>query len=475
MSNAPIAWAPQAGPQKALVDCPYPLVGFGGARGGGKTDGVLGKWGVKEARYGARFNGVFFRREMPQADDLIERAREIYEPCGARFQTQLRQFVMPNGGRVRFRPLENDADAAKYQGQNLTDAAVEEAGNYPKPDPIFKLFGALRSSGGVPIQLLLTFNPGGTGHHWLKQKFIKPAQLGLQRLAWQLGNGKVVNYTFIPSKVGDNRILLANDPGYIDRLHMVGSPELVRAWLEGDWEIHEGSYFPEFSQRHIIPAFKPPKHWTSIYSGYDHGYNSPWAQVFGVVSSGKWDNGTECVLPDGRHIPKGAIVIYREAWGTKTQIVDIAGTIVRVAGDDRPVAVADPSIWAQEGGPSINDQFKAEFAKWNYPTFKQADNDRISGWSQIRRRLAPDPALLFIMQCCPYLIETLPALAIDPKNPEDCDTTGEDHAPDALRYLCKERVLESTLEAKIEPVKRGQVLVKDYIDSVRREAARTRI
>jgi hypothetical protein len=40
------AWRPQAGPQKALVDCPLKEIFFGGTRGGGKTDGVLGKWAL---------------------------------------------------------------------------------------------------------------------------------------------------------------------------------------------------------------------------------------------------------------------------------------------------------------------------------------------------------------------------------------------------------------------------------------------
>jgi hypothetical protein len=46
------AWFPQAGPQTALINCPFPEIFFGGARGGGKTDGVLGKWALKEKIYG---------------------------------------------------------------------------------------------------------------------------------------------------------------------------------------------------------------------------------------------------------------------------------------------------------------------------------------------------------------------------------------------------------------------------------------
>ena len=57
--------------------------------------------------------------------------------------------------------LEGVRDASKYQGQNLTDCAVEEAGNYDSPAAIDMLWGALRSGTGVPPQLLLTANPGG--------------------------------------------------------------------------------------------------------------------------------------------------------------------------------------------------------------------------------------------------------------------------------------------------------------------------
>jgi hypothetical protein len=51
------AWRPQAGPQKALVDCPLKEIFFGGTRGGGETDGVLGKW--------ASCTGYLLQGKMP--------------------------------------------------------------------------------------------------------------------------------------------------------------------------------------------------------------------------------------------------------------------------------------------------------------------------------------------------------------------------------------------------------------------------
>jgi hypothetical protein len=248
-----ISWAPQPGPQKALVDCNVREIFFGGARGGGKTDGVLGKFALKAKRYGQAFNAVFFRKEMPQQDDLIDRAKQIYCPLGARWKEQAKQFEMPWGGRIRFRSLESVQDAEKYQGMSLTDVAIEEAGNYPFSAPIDRLHAALRSAQGVPTQMILTGNPGGPGQGWLKARFIDPAPLGFTRLERKLPNGGTHVAVFIPSKVWQNRILMERDPDYVYRLHLVGGPQLVKAWLEGDWSAIEGAYFPEFSlERHVV-------------------------------------------------------------------------------------------------------------------------------------------------------------------------------------------------------------------------------
>jgi len=418
-ANERIVWQPQNGPQEMLVACPITLIGYGGARGGGKTDGVLGKFAINQEQLGEAFNAIFFRKELPQADDLIERAKQIYLPLRAHWQDQKKQFTFPNGARLRFRPLADDSDAEKYQGQNLSHAAIEEAGNFSSPSPIFKMFGALRGRGGG--QVILTFNPGGVGHHWLKELFIKPAPMGKKILTKALPNGSSFDYIYIPSRIADNKILLAQDPEYINRLHMVGSPELVRAWLEGDFEIHEGSYFPEFSSRHIIPPFNVPKHWPR-YLGYDWGFRSPFAAVWGAVSSGRDDKGNEVPYP------KGAMVIYREMHGKGIDNVTQADRIASVSVGENVHAAADPSIFNNQGGPSIADQFHTVFAKYKHPNFRQADNDRLSGWSQIRQRLVSKPALLYITTQCPYLLETLPSLAIDKRRPEDVDTSGEDHA-----------------------------------------------
>ena len=463
---AEYSWAPQPGPQKALIDCPYPEILFGGARGGGKTDGILGKYALKEKRWGGAFNAVFFRKEMPQQDDLIERAKEIYCPTGARWSEYRKQFAMPHGGRVRFRPLETVQDAEKYQGQSLSDAAVEEAGNYAMPAPIDMLFGCLRSSHGVPVQLLLSANPGGPGHHWIKQRYIDPAPTGFQRLVRTLSNGHEHHAVYIPSRVQNNRILLAKDPGYVNRLHLVGSPELVRAWLEGDWSVIAGAYFPEFApDKHVVAPFELPAHWARI-RAMDWGSAKPFCVLWLAVSDG--------TLPQ---FPRGALVVYREWYGWNgepnvgcSKTAPEVGTGIRDLERDERMAdeVLDPAAFSRDGGPSIAERMDLGF--------RHADNARVGrlgamgGWDQVRERLKGDGErpMVYFFSTCTHIIRTLPALQHDKHRAEDVDSDGEDHAPDALRYGCMSRPMVKDALGTPKPRFDTQLTPNELIERARR-------
>ena len=259
-----------------LVDCHFSEVFFGGARGGGKTDGVLGKWALKERRYEKHFNAIMFRRTTVSSEDAIERSKEIYGPLGSKFNEQKLVWRMPNGGRVSFRYLESVKDADEWQGRNVTDAWVEEAGQYADPAPIDRLFGVLRSAHGVPVQLILTANPGGAGQQWLRSRYaLVPFPKGPKIMSRQLQTGAVHKAAVIPSRITDNRILLSSDPGYIDRLHLVGSAQLVKSWLEGDWTAIEGAFFDCWSEsKHVIAPVALPDDWLRFRSG-DWGSKSP--------------------------------------------------------------------------------------------------------------------------------------------------------------------------------------------------------
>ena len=88
---------------------------MGGARGGGKTDGVLGKWAVKDQYYGEHFNAVGLRMTAVSWDDAIERSRAIFAPLGGVFNEAKLTWRMPRGGRVRFAHLETVKDPACWR------------------------------------------------------------------------------------------------------------------------------------------------------------------------------------------------------------------------------------------------------------------------------------------------------------------------------------------------------------------------
>ena len=159
-----IAWSPRGNPaQMRLLKCQVLEIFFGGARGGGKTDGVLGEFGAHASRYGKDAIGLMVRRTRAELVETIERSREIYGPLGWKLNETEKMWRAPDGARLRFAYLERDADADMYQGHNYTRVYVEEVGNFPSPAPVLKLMATLRSGAGVPVGLRATGNPGGRG------------------------------------------------------------------------------------------------------------------------------------------------------------------------------------------------------------------------------------------------------------------------------------------------------------------------
>jgi hypothetical protein len=435
-------WTAQDGPQRALIACPIFEVFFGGARGGGKTDGVLGDFVEHADAYGEHAIGIMLRRQRTELIETIERSRQIYAPLGWQYHEQDKMWRAPNGARLRFAYLERDADAEGYQGHSYTRVYVEEIGNFPRSAPILRLMATLRSGAGVPVGFRATGNPGGPGHQWVRARYIDPAPFG-----WRVVTDAVsgLERVYIPSRVSDNHFL---GEDYIQRLRASGSKELIRAWLEGDWDVIEGAFFDCWEpQRHVVRPFTIPEGWPRIRS-MDWGSAKPFSVGWWAVVSDDYHG-------DGFVLPRGCLVRYREWYGSSAPNVGLKLTAEQVGEgilardkDDLKIAdsVLDPAAFAEDGGPSIAERItKGAGGKIH---FRPADNKRVpqrgamGGWDQMRARLVGDDdgrPMLVMFSTCVDSIRTIPALQHDPIRAEDLDTDGEDHAADETRYACMSR------------------------------------
>jgi hypothetical protein len=487
--NLAVIWEPQPR-QAAFITCPADDVGFGGARGGGKSDAVIGDWISHEERYGEAAVGMAFRRERTQLLELIERAKLVMTPLGYKWHEQDKYFRGPKGGRLRFSYLERDSDADAYQGHSYTRLYPEEMGTFPSESPINKMQATLRSGAGVPCQMKGTCNPGGAGHQWVKARYrLDTHPQGMEVFEFEFENPftkrKIVKRrVFIPSRVVDNRYL---GDDYVANLFTVGSPSLVKAWLEGDWSVIEGAFFPEFTlSKHVITPAALPETWTRFRS-LDWGSARPFCVGWYAVA------GDDFALPDGGIITRGCLVKYREWYGStgvpneglKLTAEQVGEGISAKEKSDPPMsyAVADPAAFSQDGGPSIIERMvRAGCKQW-----RPADNKRIAqkgalgGWDQLRARLVGDgmnPGLVFF-STCKDTIRTLPALQHDADRPEDVDTESEDHAPDETRYACMSRPYQKVIrEAEKNPIinigGKSTMTMNDLITTVRKRNVRDR-
>jgi len=454
-----VIWEAQPGPQTALISCPVFEVFFGGARGGGKTDGVLGDFLEHADTYGKEAIGLMVRRERTQLIETIERSRQIYTPLGWKFHEQDKMWRAPDGARLRFAYLERDADAEAYQGHSYTRVYIEEIGNFPSEKPILKLMATLRSGAGVPTGFRATGNPGGPGHQWVRARYIDPAPTGY-RIIKDAVSG--LERVYIPSRVRDNKYL---GDDYVAKLKAAGSKELVRAWLDGDWSVIEGAFFDCWeTEKHVVRPFTIPTDWLRFRS-CDWGSAKPFSVGWWAVVADDHPISHELANTERASVvlPRGALVRYREWYGASAPNTGIKATAEEVAqgilarqqpGEAIAYSVLDPAAFAVDGGPSI-----AERMMKTGVSFRRADNKRVAqmgalgGWDQMRQRLKGDTdgrPMIYTFSTCVDSIRTIPALQHDPDKPEDLDTDGEDHAGDEWRYACMSRPYQPV---KAEPPK----------------------
>ena len=223
------------------------------------------------------------------------------------------------------------------------------------------------------------------------------------------------------ARVYDNRALVTRDPGYVGMLENLPE-DLRRAWLDGDWNVFVGQYFTEWREDiHVVEPFPIPEGWRR-YFAMDYGLD---------MLAGYW------IAVDGR----GRAYVYREVFKPGLVISDAAKEIRRLTVEPVYSYIAPPDLWnrRQDTGKSVAEIF----AEQGIPLVR-ARNDRVAGWLDMKEWLKPVTdetgemsAGLRVFRSCPHLIESIPALQFDEKNPSDCAAEPHEftHGPDAIRYF----------------------------------------
>lgn len=333
-------------------------------------------------------------------------------------------LTLPNGSTIEFSYAKNEADLSNYQGREYDDLGIEEAGQWT--ESMFRtLHGSNRTSKpGIKPRCLLTGNPGGIGHGWLKRLFVERRFHSKERPE---------DYAFIQAKVYDNLALMQNDPDYIHKLEANPNAALRKAYLDGDWDIFAGQFFQEISRDvHLIKPFPIPLHWNR-FGAYDYGYNHPAAFGWFAVDE------------------DGNVYLYREFVRARLRVDQFAKELN--AFDDTALlypVVAGHDCWTNKSTlrtevqpPTVAEEFQSHGIN-----LKRAVIDRIQGASQLRSYIAHqnrppnNKPRFYIFDTCPVTFDAIGRMIHDPDRVEDVlkvdategDPLSGDDAYDMARY-----------------------------------------
>lgn len=418
---------------------------YGGAAGGGKSYAICWDAFVRCMMY-PETHAYLFRRTYPELEKtLVQTTLQIVPKNLGQYKATTHEMALINGSVLHFCYCSDEAVLLNYQGAEIHWLYFDELTHFTKG-----MYDYLRTRLRAPMRLGIVpcvrsaSNPGGPGHSWVKAYFVDSTNIGrkIYEKVVEMDDGtkEVRLIEYIPATVRDNPHISKDY-----EVELQQKPAKLRdALLHGSWDAFSGQAFPEFVDdpdhyddgigTHVIKAFDVPLHWTR-YVSFDHGYTRPFS--FGV-----W-----AVDEDGRAYR------YKELYGCKpnepnTGVCWTPGEIGNALADllepefregIRPIGVADPAIWDQSRGLSVEEQIRTVFSG---VIFRKGDNTRMDGKMQLHERLKFDEdgrPMLYVFDTCKDFIRTIPALAYDARKVEDIDTAGEDHIYDETRYFLMSR------------------------------------
>ena len=270
--NRRIVLAPQKGPQEMFLATSADICIYGGAAGGGKTFGLLLE--VLRHKNNKNFNALIFRRDYNQVTSrggLWDSSKKIYSYVKGCYplKTPKLHWTFPSGASVNFAHLGSDEDCLSWQGSQITMLGFDESTHFSEYQ-FFYMLSRNRTDSGISPYIRATCNPdadswvAGFISWWIDQETGYPVPDRSGKVRWMVRINEVIHWydsieeavkaavesgieereaarmpktvTFIASTLQDNKILMANDPGYLANLLALSLVERERL-LKGNWKI----------------------------------------------------------------------------------------------------------------------------------------------------------------------------------------------------------------------------------------------
>lgn len=400
-------------------------IGLGGARGPGKSHGILSQAALDDCQRVEGLKVLFLRKTGNTAaesfSDLVDKALRGHIV----FWKTAKYLRFENKSKIILGGFKDEDDIDKYIGIEYDLIIVEELTQISL-QKYEKLRGSLRTSKrNWRPRMYTSFNPGGEGHAWVKERYVIPHREGTER-----------ETRFIPSTYKQNPALNTEYIEYLEGLE----GDLGRAWREGDWDLFEGQYFSEWRQdKHVCEPFEIPDGWFRFRSIDPSGRS-------GITSCHWYALDRE-----------GNVYAYREHYGTDRDMDQHAEEIAKDSldrdGAQEPYkyTVIDGAAFAKAGYSETGVEIYQRHGIGKEEPLIAAAKERVIGWNVVHQYLRWDVHTrpkLRVFKTCYNLIRTLPGLQHDNLHPEDVDSDGEDHAADELRYFL--RTLRDNKAPKME-------------------------
>lgn len=272
--------AGQPGPQNEFLACNADIAIYGGAAGGGKSYGLLLDAAALAMKYKG-FGAVIFRRTGTQVmseGGLWDKSEELYPLIGGQGSRHNKQWWFPSkNSTVSFAHLEHEKDKLSWMGSEIAYIAFDELTHFSETQ-FWYLMSRNRSLCGCKPIVRGTVNPDPDSFvaklvaWYIDQNtgYAIPERSGVIRyfirvgddLHWGASRAELVekwggmfageadvntlikSFTFIVSKIEDNKILMAKNPEYYATLMSLPTVERERL-LRGNWKVRpaSGSYF----------------------------------------------------------------------------------------------------------------------------------------------------------------------------------------------------------------------------------------